>query len=131
MNWKRKLELICGIITAALGITISVGLLYVTKLTGELLHESPPLLQTLLFALLLYFLPAALVASGAYLHAVKRQSWGRLLVVTASCFLTILFFLSLVGLAWSRWVFLSLLIVLLTVFGILTSIASILVRSEK
>src|SRR5438067_8187971 len=103
MNWKRKLELICGLITAALGIIISVGLLYVTKLTGELLHESPPLLQTLLFALVMYCLPAALVASGAHLHAVKRRSWGRLLVITASSFLTILFFFLLGGFVWCRW----------------------------
>ncbi len=131
MDWKRKLELICGLITGALGITVTVGLLYVTKLTGEMLNEAPPMIRTLLFSLLLYFLPASLVAVGGYLHAVRRQLWGKLLVITASLFLTILFFLSLVALVWSRWVLLSWLIVLLTAFAVLTSIISLIVRRER
>lgn len=131
MDWKRRLELICGLLTSALGISVTVGLLYVTKLTGEMLREPPPMIRTLLFSLLLYFFPSSLVAVGGYMHAVRRQSWGRLLVITASSFLTILFFLSLIGLVWSRWVLLSWLIVLLTGFAIVTSIMSFVVGRES
>jgi hypothetical protein len=131
MDWKRRSELICGLITGVLGIGVTVETMYVTQLTGQMLHEPPPMLATFLSCLVLYLLPTFLVAIGAYAHAAKRRLWGRLLLITASVFLTVWFFLSLVGLVWSRWVLLSWLIVLLTAFAMFTSIISFLVRRER
>src|SRR5207245_7002382 len=131
MDWKRRFELICGLITGALGIGVTLETLYVTQLTGQVLHERPPMLATFFSCLVLYILPTFLVAIGAYAHAAERRPWGRLLLITASVFLTVWFFLSLVVLVWSRWVLLSWLIVLLTAFSILSSIASFLVRRER
>lgn len=128
MNWKRRLELICGLITGALGIGVTLQTLYVTQLAGQMLRQRPPLLATFFSCLVLYILPTFLVAIGAYAHAAKRQLWGRMVLIAATLFLTVWFFLSLVVLVWSGRVLLSLLEV---IFAILTSIASVLVRSEK
>ena len=128
MDWKRKSEIVCGVITGALGISVTLQTLYVTQLTGQILHERPPILATFLSCLVLYILPTFLVAIGAYAHAVKRRLWGRELLISASLFVTVWFFLSLVVLVWSGRALLSTLEVL---FAILTSIFSLLVRRKR
>jgi hypothetical protein len=131
MDSKRRLELICGMVTGGIGIAVIFGALYVTKLTAEILQEPAPIGSAFVVSLGLYGLPALLVATGAYTHAVKRWLWGRALLITASLFLIILFFVSFVVLVWSRWVLLSWLIFLLTGFATLTSVASFFVRSDN
>ncbi|MCA1607063.1 MAG: hypothetical protein LC775_16695, partial [Acidobacteria bacterium] len=131
MDWKRKLELICGLITSALGISITAGALYVTDVTARTLDEPAPMFKALIFSTMLYGLPGLVVGIGSYAHAVRSQSLGKALLIAASVFLTVWFFFSLVVLIWSRWVVLSWLIVLLTGFAILTSIVSLLVRGVR
>ena len=128
MDWKRRLEIICGLVAAVLGIIITLEALYITQLAGQMLHESAPMLSTFLLYLALYILPTCLVAIGAYAHAAKKQLWGRALLITATLFLTVWFFLSLVVLVWSGRVLSSLLEV---VFAISTSIISLVVRGER
>jgi hypothetical protein len=130
MDRKRKLELICGVITCALGIGVTFGVVYVTELTAQMLHESPPILSAIFFGLALYLLPSFLVAVGSYAHAVKSEPWGRIMVVAATLFLIVLLLVSLVSLVWSRWVLLSLLEVSTTLFAILTSVFSLLIRTS-
>jgi hypothetical protein len=131
MDWKRRFEIICGLITGALGISVTLGALYVTDLTARTLDEPAPMFKALIVSIAFYGLPALLVAVGSYAHAVRSQSWGKALLIAASLFLTVWFFLSLVLLVWSRWVLLSWLMVLLTGFAILTSVASLVVRKAR
>src|SRR5947208_1206450 len=103
---------------------ITLGALYVTELTAQRLNEPAPMVKAFVVSVALYGLPALFVAIGGYAHDVKRQPWARLLVIAASLFLTVWFFLSLVVLVWSAWV---LPIVLLTAFAIFTSLISLIV----
>jgi hypothetical protein len=128
MDWKRRFELICGLITGALGMTVMVRLLSIEKTAAQILHETRPIGKPLAIWFTIYGLPGLLVAIGAYVHAVSGQPWGRLVLIAASCFLTIWFFLSLVLIVWSG---MALLTVLFTAFAILTSIVSLLVRSKR
>jgi len=111
--------------TAAAGIGVTLQTIYVAQLAGELLRERSPRPATFFFCFVLYILPTFLVAIGAYAHAAKRQLWGRVVLIAATLFLTVWFFLSLVVLVWSGRVLLSFLGIL---FAILTSIFSLLVR---
>lgn len=131
MDPKRKFELICGLITFVLGIAVTFAVLYVTQLTGQMLHESPPIFPAIVYGVALYLFPTFLVATGSYVHAIKKAAWGRIMVIVVTLFLTVLFFLSFVSLVWSRWVFLSLLEVSLTLFAVLTSVVSLSVRRES
>ena len=89
------------------------------------------MLAAFFFCFALYVLPTLLVAIGAHVHAKKRLVWGKVVLIAASGFLIVWFFVSLVGLAWSSWVLLSWLQVLLTAFAVLTSMVSFVVRRER
>ncbi len=128
MNWKRKLELICGVITAGLGITVMLLGLRVEYVVAQKLGGTGFMVKEVALWFALYGLPALLVAFGAYSHAARTRPWGRLLLITGSLFVTVWFFLSLALVVWSG---LFLPASLLTGFAILTSIISILVRCEK
>ena len=130
MNWKRRFELLCGLITGALGIAVTFEYLYVTYLTGQELNESQPIGRVLAVSITIYVAPALAVALGSYIHTFKRQSWGRLLLVFGSLLLVIWFFLSLVVLVWSGWFLLTSFILLLTGFAVITAIASFFVRQN-
>ena len=128
MDWKRRFELICGLITAVLGMTVMLRLLSIEQTAAQILQETRPVGKPLAIWFMLYGLPGLLVAIGTYAHAVRGQSWGRLALIAASCFLTIWFFLSLVLIVWSG---MALLTVMFTAFAILTSIISLLVRRQR
>ena len=82
--------------------------------------------ESLLF-FALYALPGLLVGFGAYSHGCKTQPWGRLLLIAASLFITLLFFLSLAMVVWTG---LFLPAVAFTSFAIITSAVSLVVRRE-
>jgi hypothetical protein len=130
MAWKRKLELISSLATVALGVIVVIGIVYADQKTAQSLGEPAPIGKAFVIAMMLYGLPSLFVALGAFIHAMKRQPLGRMLLIASSLFLAVWFFLSLVGLAWSQWVLLSWLIVLLTGFAILTSLFSLMVGKE-
>jgi|SRR5438067_9553138 len=124
MNGKQKLEATFGLLTAVLGILVMIAAGYVEELTAEKLHEPAPIRQALMISFALYGLPALLVAIGAYAHSMKKRWWGKALLLTATLFLIVWFFLSFSVLIWSKWLLLSWAIVLLTGFAIFTSIIS-------
>ncbi len=128
MDWKRRLEIICGLVTAVLGIIIMLGALAETQMIARRLQEPARFGNALAVSFALYGLPAFLVAIGAYGHATKRQQWARFVLIAASLFLLVWLFFSFAVLVWSKW---SLPICLLTGFAILTSIISLIVRRER
>jgi len=128
MDWKRKLELICGVITALLGITVTLLALRVEYVVAQRLGGTGTMVKEIALWFALYGLPGLLVAFGAYSHAGRFRSWGRVLVITATLFITVWFLLSLALVVWSG---LFLLAVLLTLFAILTSVISLVVRTER
>ena len=127
MNWKRKLELICGLITLLLGMIVVIIVLYFQHTITKQLQQPSQLLKTFVIFFILYGLPAFLIAVGGYQHAIRRQSWGRVLLISTTCFLVILLFLSLVVLMWSGAI---IPVGLLTVFAILTTVTSLFVRGD-
>src|SRR6266481_3225183 len=128
MNWKRRLELICGLITAVLGITVMLLGLRVEYVVAQKLGGTGAMVKEIALWFALYGLPGLLVSFGAYSHAGKSRSWGRFLLITASLFIIGLFFLSLALVVWSG---LFLLAVLLAAFAIMTSVISLVVRTER
>lgn len=54
MGSKRKLELTCGLITGALGISVAVAVIYITQVTAQILDESPPVFSAVLFGGIFY-----------------------------------------------------------------------------
>src|SRR5438067_13546424 len=128
MNWKRKLELICSVITTGLGITVMLLGLRVEYAVAQRLGGNGAMVKEIALWFALYGLPGLLVSIGAYSHAGKSRSWGRLLLITASLFITGWFFLSLVLVVWSG---LFLPAGLLTLFAILTSVVSLFVRGKR
>jgi len=130
MTFLRKLELSCGVVAAVLGLLILLTLVREDQEAARRLEQDFPLFQTVLFGLLVYVLPSFLVFIGSYLHAVKQRPSGRIVLITATLAIVIIFLLSLVPLVWAAASLWPLLSVLLTLFAILTSVISLLVRRE-
>jgi len=127
LDWKRKLEITFGLLTGVLGVIVLSGILYEEHLIAVRLQEPTPI-GDMLVLVAFYGMPILLVVVGGYTHAKKRQSLGRVLLIAATLFLVVMFFLSLVVLVWSGWVWP---IASLTLLAILTSITSLLVRREQ
>lgn len=125
MNWKRRLELICGVTVLVPAIIVLILGFRIENAAAQINQESAFKGFALWFAF--YGLPSLLLLLGSYAHAVKRRAWGRLLLIFATLFLTVWFFLSLALVVWSG---LFLPAVLLTVFAIVTSITSLFVRGQ-
>ena len=131
MNALRKLELSCGAVTAVLGLLILLIFISEGQEDSQRLEREFPLYQTFLLGSVFYVLPSALVFVGSYLDAVKRKPAGQLILLPASLANVIIFLLFLVPLVWvaaSLWPLLS---VLLTIFAILTSVISLLLRGKR
>ena len=131
MNSKERLELICGMITGLLSIVVTTATLYETQETARLLHQPAPMLQTLVLWLILFILPSFLVAFGAYLHGVKKQSRGVTMVIAGTLIVTVIFALSFVSLIVSRWALYSAPMILSAFFALLTAASSLLVRRHS
>ena len=127
MEWKRRFELLAGLATASIGVIVVLGTVHEDQQTAQTLGEPASTGKAFLVAMILYGLPALLVALGGFMHAIKRHPWGRLLLITSTVFLVGWFFLSFAVLVWSKWL---LPITLLIGLAFLTSIISLLVRSE-
>jgi hypothetical protein len=113
MTSIRKLELCFGAATVLLGAFVPFSV-NGTK-TFDLLESHPSLLAD---ALVLSVCPALLVALGAYAHAAKRKSWGRILLWIVGIFYVILsplvFLSDAAHAGWSK-----------ALFGLLPAIAAI------
>jgi len=123
MTRLRKLELVTGLGTALLAVVVSLLMLKIDRDIAQHLERDFATLNEITVALVFFLIPGLVVAVGSYIHVVKRNGWGRLMIGAGSLFLIILFLVSLVALAWSPRL-LSLLIVLLTVFSIFTGVIS-------
>lgn len=86
MDWKRRLELTCGLITAVLGIIVMLGALTEAQTITQRLQEPASFGKSLVVSFALYGLPALLVTIGAYAHTTKRQQWGRMVLIASSLF---------------------------------------------
>lgn len=82
--WKRA-EVICGVACGLLG-PLPFFLRH-GAYAFELFQSSP---GNLLDAVILFLLPGLLVATGAYLHAVKRRTAGLILLLIGGIFLTLM-----------------------------------------
>jgi cytochrome bd-type quinol oxidase subunit 2 len=131
MSFLRKLELSSGVITAVLGLLILLTFIREDQEAAQRLQREFPLSQTILVGSLVYILPSFLVLIGSYVHAVKQKPSGQIVLMTASLAIVIIFLLSLVPLVWAAASLWPLLSVLLTLFAILTSVISLLVRRER
>jgi len=123
MRRLRKLELVTGLGTALLAVVVSLLMLKIDWDVEQHLERDFATLNEITVALVFFILPGLVVAVGSYIHVVKGNGWGRLMIGAGSLFLIILFLVSLVALVWSPRL-LSLLIVLLTVFSIFTGVIS-------
>jgi hypothetical protein len=131
MTFTRKLELGGGLATVLLAIVMTLHLLRDTQETALRLKNEPYLLETFLMGFFLYILPAALIALGAYAHAVKQKSWGFAAVIVGSLItviLLLLLFLALGPYAGNVWFLLN---SLLTIAALITMSASVAVQAQK
>ena len=126
MSGARKLELVCGVATGLLGVIVTLLTLYLTQETARRLKEDAPLVQTLLVWALLYILPSLLVSVGAYVHALKREPWGRIILLIGAFLLALSFSLLLFGHAFYRtdlWLVMNLSLPLVALLTLITSLA--------
>ena len=123
MNWKRRLEFICGAITLIPAAAILVLGFRIENAAAQANQETAVKGFALWFAF--YGLPSLLVAGGSYAHAIKKRAWGRVVLILATLCLTIWLFFSLALIFWSG---LYVPALLLTAVAILTSIISLFVR---
>jgi len=131
MNFLRRLELSCGGVTAVLGLLILLILILEGQQDAQLLEREFPLYQTILVGSLFYVLPSSFVFIGSYLHAVKQNLGGQIVLIAASLWNVIVFLLLLVPLVWAAASLWPLLSILLTVFAISTSAISVVVQVRR
>jgi hypothetical protein len=131
MNFLRRLELSCGVVTAVLGLLILLTLILEDQATARRLELEFPLYRTILVGCLFYVLPSFFVFAGSYLHAVKQNLGGQIVLIAASLWNVVIFLLSLVPLVWAAASLWPLLSVLLTMFAISTSAISVVVQVRR
>ncbi|MCA1607061.1 MAG: hypothetical protein LC775_16685, partial [Acidobacteria bacterium] len=66
MDWKRKIELTCGLITAVLGVILMLLNLRIEQAAAQILQEPGHMAKAFVLFLAVDGLPSALVALGAY-----------------------------------------------------------------
>ena len=88
MTIVRKLEVFSGLATALLGAAVTLNMLRTDYQTMLRLNEDFPVIQELSVGLLLFLFPSLLIAVGSYLHAVRRQPRGLVILVVSTFVLT-------------------------------------------
>ena len=132
MNFLRKLELICGVLIAAIGLFIGFSYFRLDQQSSERLGLEFPIYSTILIFSLLDLFPGILIFFGSYLHSVKRKQAGQFLLIIGSLVNVVIFllFLFTVPVPYGRldlfWLsFLS------AALAILASIISFLVQRQR
>lgn len=92
MTIVRKLEVFSGVTTCLIGLAIAGYLLRsgfdaARRLDLDYSEVFLGLIGTLLF----FIIPGLLIGIGSYVHAFRRRSEGRLMVIIGSLFLTLTF----------------------------------------
>jgi hypothetical protein len=123
MTFLRKLEIVCGVTTALLGIAAAVQMFSMNLETSRELERSFSLVEEVLGALLMYILPGLLVAIGSYVHASRLRPWGLPMVIFSSLFLVIFFVVLVSNLAFYKpnllfWLSFSFLLLAVTTMAI-------------
>lgn len=85
MSFSGRIELVSGIATGLLWLACSLAL-------GISIGPPYEYLESFLGPFIFFGIPGLLVAIGAYAHAVRGKSWGRV-ILTVGCSLLILGFL--------------------------------------
>lgn len=88
MSFSRRIELVSGIVT---------GLLWLAYWVALDLRVDGLALEGFLAALILFGITGLLVAVGAYAHAVRGKTWGRLMLTVGCAFLILGFLVSAFG----------------------------------
>ena len=92
MTIVRKLEVFSGVTTCLIGLAIAGYLLRTDLETVRRLDLDYSEVFLGLIGLLLFFIiPSLLIGAGSYVHAIRRRSQGRVMVIIASLFVTITF----------------------------------------
>src|SRR6476620_486309 len=97
MSAFRKLELVCGIVTALL----AIACFFILRPIQPEFRGSQDVLGWVLF----YGLPCLVLAAGAYLHSVRRTSWGLVLILIVAVLSAVFIVASLFGgiFYWGVW----------------------------
>ena len=72
MTLVRKIEVACGIATAVISLIAIVAV--------EVPRTAPDFVREQVAGMILFFVPAAMVSLGSYLHAVQRKMSGFILL---------------------------------------------------
>ena len=128
MTFLRRLEIVCGVTTALLGIAAAAQMFSMDMDTARELGRGFPLVEEVLGALLIYILPGLLVSVGSYLHSLRLRTWGFPMVIFSSLAVVIIFTLLFLNVAFysadlTAWLNLS-----LAVAAVVTMIVSIVVN---
>ena len=92
MTIVRKLEVFSGVTTCVIGLAMAGYFLRIDLETARRLDlDYSEIVLGLIGALLFFITPAVLIGIGSYVHAFRRRSEGRLMVIIASLFLTFTF----------------------------------------
>ena len=129
MSFLRKLELICGAITAALAVLILLMLIREDQEVAAQLQQDFPLYQSVLVGLL-FVIPGLLVLIGSYLDSIKKNSFGQFALLSGALVNATIFLLFFFRGGFNRLNFFFWVMFALPLFAILTAIVSILVRKK-
>lgn len=92
MTIVRKLGVFSGVTTCLIGLAIAGYLLRTDFETARRLDlEYSEIFVGLIVATLFFIIPGLLIGAGSYVHAIRRRSQGRVMVIIGSLFLTFTF----------------------------------------
>jgi drug/metabolite transporter (DMT)-like permease len=92
MTFLRKLEVFSGVTTCLIGLALAGYLLRTDFETARRLDlDYSEIFAGFIGAMLFFIIPGVLIGAGSYVHASRRRSHGRVMVIIGSLFLTIAF----------------------------------------
>ena len=130
MTRLRKLELVTGILTGLLSVVLSLLMLKIDRDNAQRLEREFVMWDGVKVVLGRFILPGLVIAISSYLHTVKRTAWASVAIAVTTLFLVTFFLISLVAIVWVQPALWSFLYALLIIFAILTTLISLLVRTE-
>lgn len=130
MTRLRKLELVTGTLTGLLSVVLSLLMLKLDRDTAQQLEREFLIWDEVKVALGRFILPGLIIAISSYLHTSKRNAWARVAIAIPTLFLVSFFLISLVAIVWVQPAFWSFLYALLIIFAVLTTLISLLVKTE-
>jgi hypothetical protein len=112
-KFKEKAELCCGIITGLSGVIAPILWLLTVSMGNDTV-------MGIILLLLFFIVPPTLVAVGAYVHIIRRKTWGKVLLLCSSTVVMALSQGYVMGMAWviahSKTTRLPIFLTLITIF---------------